>query len=218
MRLFILLVILAGIQLVTGQFTEIIGKTCTKDKQCNSISYCWKPEFGFTDGSTIKKIQRCKSMCAMHGENYNYCYVSKKRWDYCTPSKDAGQDPHCFLKTYHLLWIGCIIAVFIAICIFYCRKRYQIQSAEVNLGFVKVDVEKRDETPSNIMASNQNNSCSIEQAEVESNTSGSQILCQTTSSTQSDTYNENPSNILAANQNNSSLFKIFHEKTKDISS
>ena len=42
------------------------------------MSYCWKPEFGFTDGSTIKKIQRCKSMCAMHGENYTYCYVSKK--------------------------------------------------------------------------------------------------------------------------------------------
>ena len=144
----------------------------------------------------------------MHGENYNYCYVSKKRWDYCTPSKDAGQDPHCVLKTYHLLWIGCIIAVFIAICIFYWRKKYQIQSAEVNLGFVKVDVEKRDENPSNIMASNQNNSCSIEQAEVESNTSGSQILCQTTSSTQSDTYNENPSNILAANQKKISAEKI----------
>ena len=217
MRLFILLVILAGIQLVTGQFTEIIGKTCTKDKQCNSISYCWKPEFGFTDGSTIKKIQRCKSMCAMHGENYNYCYVSKKRWDYCTPSKDAGQDPHCILKTYHLLWIGCIIAVFIAICIFYCRKKYQIQSAEVNLGFVKVDVEKIDENPPNNMAADQNEDqnspYSIEQVEVESNTSGSQILCQTTPLTQSVTYNENPANILAANQNNSSSIKIFHEKT-----
>ena len=75
----------------------------------------------------------------MHGETYNYCYVSKKRWDYCTPSKDPGQDPHCILKTYHLLWIGCIIAVFIAICIFYCRKKYQIQSAEVQQRHQRVE-------------------------------------------------------------------------------
>ena len=187
MRLFILFVILAGIQLVTGHFTGIKGKTCTKDKECNSISYCWKPEFGFT--SSIKKIQRCKSMCGMHGGNYNYCYVSKNKWDwdYCTPSQDTGQDPHCFPKTGHLLWIGCIIAVFIAICIFYCRKKYHIPRAEVNLGFVKVDVEKINEHPPNIMAADQNCPDSIEQVEVESNTSGSQILCQTTPSTQSDT-------------------------------
>ena len=216
MRLFILLVILAGIQLVTGHFTGIKGKTCTKDKECNSISYCWKPELGFT--SSIKKIQRCKSMCGMHGGNYNYCYVSKNEWDYCTPSQDTGQDPHCFPKTYHLLWIGCIIAVFIAICIFYCRKKYHIPRAEVNLGLVKVDVEKIDENPPNIMIADQNIPYSNEEVEVESNNSGSQILCQTTPSTQSDTYNENPSNILAANQNNSSSIKIFHEKTHSISS
>ena len=196
MRFFILLVILDGIQLVTGHFTGIKGKTCTKDKECNSISYCWKPEFGFT--SSIKKIQRCKSMCGMHGGNYNYCYVSKNEWDYCIPSQDTGQDPHCFPKTYHLLWIGCIIAVFIAICIFYCHKKcqkmpknakkYHISRAEVNLGFVKVDVEKVDENPPNIMATDQDSPYSIEQVEP----------------TQSDTYNEKPSNISAANQNNSS--------------
>ena len=224
MRLFILLVILAGIQLITGHFTGIKGKTCTKDKECNSISYCWKPEFGFT--STIKKIQRCKSLCiphtSIHGGNYNYCYVSKNEWDYCTPSQDTGQDPHCFPKTYHLLWICCIIAVFIAICIFYCRKKYakkyQIPRAEVNLGFVKVDVEKIEENPTNIMVADQNSPYSIEQVEVGSDTSGSQILCQRTSSTQSDTYNENPSNISAADQNNFSRIKNFHEKTHGISS
>ena len=71
------------------------------------------------------------------------------------------------------------------------------------------------------MAADQNSpySYSIDQeVEIESNNSGSQILCQTTPSTQSDTYNENPSNILAANQNNSSSIKIFHEKTHGISS
>ena len=117
------------------------------------------------------------------------------------------------------MWIGCIIAVFIAICIFYCckkyPKKYHISHAEVNLGFVKVDVEKVDENPPNNMAADQNSSYSIEQVEVESNTSGSQILCQTTSSTQSDTYNENPSNILAAILNNLGFVKEDVEKINE---
>ena len=193
MRLFILLVILAGIQLVpahlviakpkdkmedrsaSGFITGIIGKTCTKNKECNSISYCWKPEFGFT--SSIDRIQRCKSKCGLHGGTYNYCYVSRKNgifcleknWDICTPSQETG-DPHCFPKTDHLLWIGGIIAVFIGICfgicIFYCRKRYKITRANVKLlGVVDLDIEKRNqdnETPPNDMAANQNSPSSME--------------------------------------------------------
>ena len=76
------------------------------------------------------------------------------------------------------------------------------------MGFVKEDVEKINENPANIMTADQNSPHSIEQLEVESNTSDSQILCQKTSSTQSDTYNENPSNILAANQKKISAEKI----------
>jgi hypothetical protein len=214
MRLFVLLVIFAGIQLVTGHFTGIKGKTCTKDKECNSISYCWKPEFGFT--SSIKRIQRCKSKCGLHGGTYNYCYISKNNWDICTPSQETG-DPHCFPKTDHLLWIGCIIAVFIGIFIFCCRKRYNIPRAEVNLGVFKVDIEKRNQDNENSPnAEDQKILSSIEcvvkdavdlqqEVDVNYNTSVFQTLGQTTPSIESDAYNENPQNIVADNQNSLSF-------------